>query len=296
MKPVTWKRKRIENCFKIMYNNELTKKLNVTSIRNFTHDIDCLIIGSDEVFNCLQTNPLVGFAKELFGKGYEDKLLLSYAACFGTTNLTKLKEYGIDKEISEMLLKFHAISVRDENSYDIVRALTGKTPLCHLDPVLVGDFIDTIPNTVRDEDYIIIYAYPGRITKEEAKKIRSFANKRNKKIYSIGNFQECADRNIIATPFELLDYIRKSDFVITDTFHGSIFSIKCNKQFATMIRTSNQEKLRDLLRRLKQEERSIKSFDELDNMYVQDINFQETNEIIKRERQRTLTYLEENLN
>ena len=54
---------------------------------NYAPKLDLLVIGSDEVFNCIQDNSNVGFAPELFGAGHQANRLISYAASFGNTTL-----------------------------------------------------------------------------------------------------------------------------------------------------------------------------------------------------------------
>ena len=67
-----------------------------------------------------------------------------------------------------MLSKFAAISVRDENSAYIVKQLLGYAPEIHMDPVLMYDFTQEIAENKTDEkDYIILYAYTGRLSREE---------------------------------------------------------------------------------------------------------------------------------
>lgn len=41
-----------------------------------------------------------------------------------------------------------------------------------------------------------------------------------------------------------------ADYVITDTFHGTVFSIKMNTKFCTLVRDSNRNKLEALLNKL----------------------------------------------
>ena len=107
---------------------------------NYAPKLDLLVIGSDEVFNCIQDNSNVGFAPELFGAGHQADRLVSYAASFGNTTLESLKKYQVDEQVAQWLRAFDAISVRDDNSRKIVQELTGKDPVCHLDPVLVYDY------------------------------------------------------------------------------------------------------------------------------------------------------------
>ena len=90
----------------------------------------------------------------------------------------------------------------------------------------------------------------------------------------------------------MLAYIRNADFIITDTFHGTVFSIKYNKQFATLVRPDNTNKLYDLLNRLKKKDRIIKTFDELDELFEQPVDYVETNAIIESEKKHTRQYLE----
>lgn len=143
---------------------------------NYDCRVDTLVIGSDEVFNCLQPYP-VGYSKQLFGDGFEGNKLVSYAASFGSTRYEDLVETGIVQEIKTMLSKFAAISVRDENSAHIVKQLLGYDPEIHMDPVLMYDFAQEIAEyKTSEKDYIILYAYTGRLSREEECYIKKFAN------------------------------------------------------------------------------------------------------------------------
>ena len=100
--------------------------LGIADEMNYNPTVDCLVIGSDEVFNCIQKNSNVGYSPELFGKNNHAKKLITYAASFGNTTLVKLEKYKKTDEVGALLNKFDAISVRDANSGAIVEQLTGK--------------------------------------------------------------------------------------------------------------------------------------------------------------------------
>ena len=141
--------------------------------KNFSKDIEALVIGSDEVFNCLQSFP-VGYSRELFGYGFESIKVISYAASFGFTTLSELKENLIDKEISLMLSRFSALSVRDYNSYIVIKNLVKSEPLIHIDPVLAYDFKKEVCNyNINEHNYIILYSYTNRLSKEEERYINT---------------------------------------------------------------------------------------------------------------------------
>lgn len=290
------KKKIILKKFDMKINQSL-KILGIEKNQNFSRNFDTLVIGSDEVFNCLQPYP-VGYSRNLFGKDFEDKNVISYAASFGFTTLEKLKKFNIDNEIKEMLLKFGAISVRDQNSFNIVNNLLGVKPTINFDPVLITNFTEEIinnPINPKYSNYIIVYAYTGRLKKEEEKYIIDFAKKYNKKIISLGFYQKIANYNLTPNPFEVLNYIKNADYVITDTFHGTIFSAKMNTKFCTIIRDSNKNKLEYLLKKLNLNNRQANTINDIGKLYNQDICFDETNKIIKEEEQKSIRYLKENL-
>lgn len=278
--------------FKREINNALAE-IGVTD-SNYNKDLNCLIIGSDEVFNCVQGYP-VGYSKELFGFGFEHTDVISYAASFGFTTMEKLEYFGVEKEVGDMLSNFKAISVRDDNSEGIVTALLGKAPERHLDPVLISNYDGFIKECCTLENFIIVYAYNGRLTKEEEKDIKAFAKKKNKKIVSIGFYQAIADYNIKCHPLGVFDYFQKADFVITDTFHGTVFSIKMNTPFCTLIRQKNANKLIALLDQLQLKERAVSSIDQVYNLYDRDIDFSNTNRILEAERKKSIRYLQRNI-
>lgn len=278
--------------------------LGLTEEPNYTPELDTLVIGSDEVFNCIQSNKNVGYSLELFGKNNNAKKVITYAASFGNTTISKLEKYEKKEEIAELLSDINSISVRDKNSGKIVEELTGKDVNYNLDPVLIYDYMNKckeIPDFGIKEKYMIVYAYSNRISDEESKYIKEYAKKNKLKVYAIGGAQKCADKLIDCSPFEVLGYFKKAELVITDTFHGSIFSIITHRNFVTLVRKSigdkygNEEKLTDLLNRVGLESRMIYDVNEIEKSVKEEVDWKNTDECIKKSRQNALNYLEGNL-
>ncbi len=273
--------------------------LELTKEPNYNPQLDTLVIGSDEVFNIIQSNKNVGYSLELFGKDNNANRVISYAASFGNTTLKKIEKFEKTEEIGNLLRKMDAISVRDENSFKIVRELTKKEPSINLDPVLIYDYMnsDLIPEIKVKEKYMILYAYNGRISVEEAKAIKNMAKEKGIKVYSIGGAQPYADRFINCSPFEVLAYFKNAEYIVTDTFHGSIFSIISEKPFFTLVRKSkgnsygNEEKLTYLLDKLKLKDRITYKVDEIEKILKKKIDYKNTKKIIKEERKKTIEYL-----
>ena len=278
--------------------------LGVSEAMNYNPELDCLVIGSDEVFNCIQKNTNVGYQLELFGKDNRAKRLITYAASFGNTTLEKLKKYKKADEISSLLKQFDAVSVRDKNSGMIVEALTGETPLYNLDPALTYDYMhccDRIPNLKPTEKYLILYAYSGRISDTEADWISAYAKKKGLKVYAIGGIQKCADRFVDCSPFEVLAYFKNAEEVITDTFHGSIFSVITHRRFTTLVRKSvgnsygNEEKLTDLLERLDLADRMTFDISDTEMINENAIEYDEIDYKLEQHRDAAQKYLKKSI-
>ena len=222
-------------------------------------DYQLAVIGSDEVFNCCQISQW-GYTPQLYGDIPEADRVISYAGSFGHTQYEQLVSLGIDREIGQTLKSVSAISVRDQNSVHIVHRLTGIRPHLHLDPVLIYGYSREIEQAPRPalENYIVVYAYHGRIhDKAEIQAIRNFAAAHKKTLVSFTYYAWCDQVIVPSTPFDVFAWFRQADYVITDTFHGTIFSVITRRPFATLIRPSNRNKITSLLESLCLSEKGI---------------------------------------
>lgn len=289
--------------YKKNYAKNYFPLLDIGEEKNYTtNDLHTLVIGSDEVFNCIQSNSNVGFSPDLFGKNSQAKRLVSYAASFGNTTLSKINKYGLNSKIKKWLKNFDAISVRDNNSACIVKELVGRDPQINLDPVLIYFNKENLNSHLKDikvkSKYLILYGYSGRFTPSECKSIRKFADKKNLKILCIGGIQHCCDKFIDCDPFKVLGYFKNAEFIITDTFHGTIMSIINNKKFAVLVRSSgygNSQKLNDLLRRLELEKQKVFNLESLNDCFITDINYSLVNRKLAQERANAFEFLNKNL-
>ena len=114
--------------------------------------------------------------------------------------------------------------------------------------------------------------------------------------------QSFCDEYIYCHPLEMLSYFKHADYVITDTFHGTIFSVINHRQFATLVRKDeeakgygNQEKLGYLLEELELESQRAENLYHLDEILNHTIAYDKVDEIIERERSHTMEYLKTNL-
>ncbi len=283
------------------YGKRYFPMLGISPAPNHDLDLDVQVIGSDEVFNCVQSNTNVGYARDLFGHGTPARRLISYAGSFGNTTIAKIEAAGIRGDLADDFARFSAISVRDRNSAQIVEHLTGRLPDVHVDPVLAYDFMaleEGIPRERQlDGKYLIVYGYAGRLDHEENEILKRHASRIGATIVCLGGVQECCDRFIDCNPFELLAYFRDAEAIVTDTFHGTIFSIINGKPFGAIIRSSvghgygNEEKLGYLLDTFGLASQKVTDMSRISEVLGNHVDYDLVGEALARERNRTRDYL-----
>lgn len=185
--------------------------------------MDAVIVGSDQVWR-------TGFA---MGYGYNYFLdfvpagvrKLSYAASFGLSQW----EYNNEQtqRIKQLLSEFKAISVREDEGVQLCKDNMGVTADHVLDPTMLLNASDYEPVTserkVKD-DYVFVYWLGSAEEKQKAIEAASIEGKRIVDISLRGSEP--------LMPIEdWLSYIKYADHVVTDSFHGCVFSILFGKQF-----------------------------------------------------------------
>lgn len=230
--------------FRIKRGIELTeefKNINFTfiprdSTSDFMNDIppyDIYLTGSDQVFNIGNKNTDIYYQR--FAKNGAKKL--AYAPSFGVGEFDT--DY-IDK-IKTDILDFDALSCREESGAAVLSQITERNIPRVLDPTLLlsaqeWDRVAVQPNYRRK--YIFIYDLNGgqalvdmacKIKADTGLDIVCFTLKPQK-------FYRGIDKQIYGVgPAEFLGWISRAEYVVTDSFHGTIFSINYDKPFTAYI-------------------------------------------------------------
>ncbi|WP_315119227.1 polysaccharide pyruvyl transferase family protein [uncultured Clostridium sp.] len=255
-----------------------------------TADIECAVVGSDEVFSI----PM-GVNMMMYGHCVNTDNMISYAPSFGQTSIELMEKYHCKELISSGLSKFKNISARDKNTYNIVKTLTGNEADIVCDPVLLYDFSNTktevkLPN----KKYLLVYAYEKNMTSEnEVKAIKEYAKKNNLITVSAGTYHKWCDKNISCNCLEWIEYFRGAEVVVTDTFHGAIVSIISHTPMAVVVRDINTNKLTDLLDRTGTSDRRINqvSLEELERVFKDNVDFNLIESQLKRLRDDAISFL-----
>ena len=281
----------------VLYN--IRKKRTLTEFRNGQIPLldkcenfkgDLAIIGSDEVFSLeIGVNPF------LYGNGVNAKHIISYAGCFGPTTFEDVVKMGQEEMISSGFKKMDAISVRDKNSSEIIKRITGINAALVCDPVILYGYEDEMKLYVPPiKDYILVYSYDKNLNDSaEYNYVKQYAQKRNMNVVSVGYYHRWC-KNINATPIELLGWIRNASLVVTDTFHGSVMSIICNTPAVVKLR-GNQNKLRFLLSEYGLLNRTIENFSEMERIADLPVDFEIVNKAVQERRAFSMKFLDDAL-
>lgn len=255
------------------------KYLNIDN--NNVETAKACIVGSDEIWN-IKNNSFY-HAPEYFGMNLNNKNIISYAPSANITTAEDMKEYDENLNFE----KFSKISVRDKNTFNLVKTMTLKDVSLVVDPtLLIKNYSKYEAKINVKSKYILVYGY--KFSKSEIASIKKLKVKTGFKLYSIGMPQMWCDKQITATPFEFLSFIKNSEMIVTETFHGTIFSILYNKNFVSF--ANNKSKLCDLLERFNLESRDA-SKKNLIPILEEKIDYAKVNKILEKERKKSIDWL-----
>lgn len=258
----------LQNGRKKKVNDFKKRNLNITSsvfesyeqLKEYSKKFDYIICGSDQVWNYNNT-------------GYDERYLLdfvesedkkvAYAASMGVSDIGP-------KEVDfyyNNLINFQKISVRERTASKLLKNIIKRDVPVVLDPCLLLESKDWEKLIVKNNkiNYNYIFVYYVHYSKE----LISYAKKLSKEtklpvIISSRTIRELKDgfknRNLSVEDF--ITTVKNAQYVITNSFHGTVFSIIFNKKFIVFTNNRNKantnSRLLDLLNTLNLEDRIYK--------------------------------------
>ena len=137
----------------------------------------------------------------------------------------------IPSSIVNHLQNFKSISVRDDNTKQRLIEAGFKETKKVLDPTLLEDIRKLYQNQVIDKKYVLIYLtqYPIKLTSHIINEIKEFSSLIIAKFFQLVSTTNLQIKILGISPFEWLDFFANSKYIITNTFHGTVFSILYSK-------------------------------------------------------------------
>lgn len=271
----------------------LSETVDKNKIGKLDNIYDCFITGSDQVFNYNITDGDMTYLLDFASKNKKN----SYGASFGISKIEKKYE----KIYSNLLKDFSYISMREKEGVDLIKQITGKNAQLVLDPTflleqsdwnnLVNNYKKKIVNIKKP--YILIYSlkYSSSIYKVAEKISREL----NCKIIVISTglstvkFGDKYKSVLSAGPEDFINLFINARYIITNSFHGTVFSIIFKKNFIVdyLNKLDNPSRIINLLNllsltnRILSNERNINLYEFIDYDKVYQVLSKEKNNSIK---------------
>lgn len=203
-------------------------------------NIDCIICGSDEIWNLNNVNLDIPFYT-CAGYG-ENAAKLAVAVSAG--NSTR-EQFRMEPEAEEAIRDFTEIIVRDRQSKEIVEDIIDREVEVVCDPTLLVDreiFRSSGSGIRIDGPYMLVYTYG--LTGNQSRILSEFARKNNYRVVSACMDLDISDQTVYAAPMDFAELIEGAECCFTTTFHGTIFSLLFARRFCTV---ASFPKIEDLI-------------------------------------------------
>jgi hypothetical protein len=248
---------------------------------------DVYILGSDQIWARELTH---GLDPAYFGQFAPEKKKISYAASVPDAVIPE----GQKPYFREYLNAFSSLSVREEKFAKELENLTGKKVETVVDPTLLltkEDYEELLyKEPLETEDYIFAYyVVESEALKNCAAKAAQLLGIKLIELH-YKKTPQIQGKNMVfdAGPREFLTYIRDAGMVLTNSFHGTVFSILFQKDFYSVYHTNGR--IENLLGFLGLEERHIQVENEM--QLNSEIDYAQSIERLKEYRRNSVGFLE----
>lgn len=212
----------------------------IDQLYNNPPKFDVLITGSDQLWN-----PTIGFCIEPYFLTFADKSAkkISYATSVGISEL-----YENEKQLyRKWLLEYDTISVREQSGADLISSIINKEVEQISDPTFLlskEEWMRLASNDVRKKKYILLFTLSFKDTLVSY--TQQLADESGLEMVYLcldhPNIENCSYEYIKdAGPSDFLNLVANADMMITDSFHGSVFSMHLGtKNFFSYIDPKNK--------------------------------------------------------
>lgn len=279
-------------------NSNLTKTFySYKELYNYTFDFDVYCVGSDQVWN---PNTATSIEPYFLTFAPNNAKKISYASSFG---VSQIPEPELKDKYRQLLNNIDILSSREKQGVQLIKDITGRDAVNVLDPTLLlnkeeWEEFANFENEYVKNKYIVLYniheseailklAY--KIHKETGYPILKICKRavllpRYKKVINVKT----------AGPAEFIGLIKNAGYIITNSFHGTVFSILFNKKFFSIMpqKANNNSRVEDLLKLLNLNNRLF-----YDNMsinlidYNSNIDYDSVERILNYQREKSIEYL-----
>lgn len=208
---------------------------------------DAYISGSDQIWNTQNANLPTDILAYYLEFAPEGKKRIAYASSIGKT------EFSDDEaeNVKSHLEKYCAIGVREKQAVELLKTIGIEASKHVLDPTLLltpNEWKSFLGKQNKEKPYIFVYnlnrnphikSFASLLSREKNLPIINFAHTLD--------FIPSAKNRLINSAYDFLYYLSNAEYVITDSFHGTAFSINFGKQFLTFSAPKFNSRIQSIL-------------------------------------------------
>lgn len=210
---------------------------------------DAYLSGSDQVWNTQNNNPPEDLKAYYLGFVPEGKKRIAYAGSFGKSTFTPEEEVII----KEYIAKYDSVSVREDDGVRILQHFGFDNGVHVVDPTLLlsGEEWREFASVKKapKAGYVFVYNLNrNNLIKEVA---RSIAKDKGLRIINFSDtfdFVLGAKNRFGNTAEDFVNHIANADYVVTDSFHGTAFSLNLNRQVIVVKAPRYNSRIESILR------------------------------------------------
>lgn len=248
---------------------------------------DVYITGSDQLWNPTQPYCLEPYFLTFVNNGGKR---ISYATSIGVSILRD----NVKNDFRKWLASYDKISVREDAAKMLLKPLTHKEIEVLADPTFLIDIDHWKDIAVKPVERGYVFLFTLGYEEQLFNKAQQYAKSEGKKlIYRANDYRDYPSCNdsiglLEMSPEEWLGYICYADMVVTNSFHGSVFSILFHKPFRVISTNNRGSRIHHLLELCGCKECYLTADEPVTDVTI---NYQKIDEVILKERKRAELYL-----
>lgn len=283
------------------------------ALESLNEHADTFLIGSDQLWNYWLSRP--------YGQAYylqfvaDNKKKIAYGTSFGSEKYNGPE--GQRKLVQANLRRMDAISVREDYAVDVCKDTFGVEAVKVLDPVFLCDrkaYELLVAETGKKKEESYIFAYILNPSKEIGAMLQRLGEKYQKKVLvaldeppwlfaenkAALELPENSNVTILeeVEVKEWLFYFKYADYCITDSFHGSCFSILFERKFAAIVnKKRGSARFPSLLSHFGLMGRLVQEPEEIlaDDWLLEEIDYEKVFQIIEEDKRQSMDWLKQAL-
>lgn len=229
---------RMQKDMQTFYPPLTRRYYSLEELRQDPPQADCYIVGSDQVWNPnISKNLMMAYFLDF---GSKDIKRISYASSFGISKWI-INDKTLNERIADLLKSFTGLSVREKEGQQLCSKEFGINPTVVLDPTFLNEDYSEFTENVKQKELIVCY----KINKtEDFWRFAPIVKKELGLPITILNYNYPKRGYKYCFPPTLNYWMRSiaaASFVLTDSFHGAVFSIINKKKFAVILNHNDRD-------------------------------------------------------